>query len=179
MAEYHNWAIAVATGKVSNATPLNIFGYQVTADTTLRALWGVSNTDYVFPTNAQTLEVKSDDSADNMNLLIVGLDINYDEISEVVTLNGLTTVTTTSSFFRVNSTVILQGANTGTISVGINLDDITPTYYKIIRPGDGRCQESIYTVPRNKSFFLYRIDAFSSDSSSQNLRYSETIHLIT
>jgi hypothetical protein len=38
--------------------------------------------------------------------------------------------------------------------------------YGGIRAGDGRNQASIFTVPADKCFFLYRIDAFSNDSSA-------------
>jgi hypothetical protein len=82
-----------------------------------------------------------------------------------VTLTGTSTVTTTKEFFRLNGAVILSGTNVGTIDIGDDLAG-TPTYYKGIRPGDGSCQDSFYTVPRGYQFLLYRIDAFSNDSTA-------------
>jgi hypothetical protein len=38
--------------------------------------------------------------------------------------------------------------------------------YARIRAGDGRNQASIYTVPAGCEFYLYRIDAFSSDGTA-------------
>jgi len=163
--KYLDWPAAVALGKTGGNSARNIFGYQQTADTTLRAMWYRPNTSYVFPSSAQTMQVRSSSGSDTMNLVINGLDANYDEISETVTLTGTGIVTTTKEFFRLNSAAILAGSNVGTIDIGDDLAG-TPTYYKGIRPGDGSCQDSFFTVPRGYQFMLYRIDAFSADSTS-------------
>ena len=103
---------------------------------------------------------------------IVGLDANYNEIEEVVTLPQ----TTTQAFFRINDVIFLgTGGNAGLITVANG-----GTNYAAIRIGDGRNQASIYTVPAGKCFFLYRLDAFSADSTAakpgifKNLSISST-----
>lgn len=163
--KYLDWGAAVTLGESGTNRPRNIFGYQTTADTTLRAMWYRANTNYVFPSAAQTMQVRSSSGSDTMDLLIQGLDSNYNEISETVTLTGTSVVTTTKSFLRLNDAIILSGSNAGTIDIGDDLAG-TPTYYKGIRPGDGRCQDSFFTVPKDHSFLLYRIDAFSNDSTA-------------
>ena len=161
-----NWEAAVALGKTGGNEAWNIFGYNTDAGTNLRALWyRGDNTDYVFPSAAQIMQVKSTDAADTMNLLIQGLDANYDRISETVTLAGTSVVSTTKEYLRLNGAIILAGSNAGTIDIGDDLAG-TPTYYKGIRPGDGRCQDSFSTIPRGYQFALYRIDAFSADSTA-------------
>ena len=159
-----NWEAAVALGKTGGNEAWNIFGYNTAADNTLSALWYRTGA-YVFPPAAQIMQVKSTDAADTMPLLIQGLDSNYDRISETVTLAGTSVVSTTKEFLRINGAIILAGTNAGTIDIG---DDLlgTPTYYKGIRPGDGRCQDSFSTIPRGYQFLLYRIDAFSADGTS-------------
>jgi hypothetical protein len=164
--KYINWEAAVALGKTTGNEAWNIFGYNTGAGTNLRAMWYRANTtDYVFPSAAQIMQVKSTDAADTMNLLIQGLDANYDRISETVTLAGTSVVSTTKEYLRLNGAIILAGSNAGTIDIGDDLAG-TPTYYKGIRPGDGRCQDSFSTIPRGYQFALYRIDAFSADGTA-------------
>lgn len=164
--KYINWEAAVALGKSGGNEAWNIFGYHSSVNGNLRALWyRADTTDYVFPSAAQIMQVKSTDAADTMPLLIVGLDSNYDRISETVTLAGTSVVNTTKEFLRLNAAVILSGSNAGTIDIGDDLAG-TPTYYKGIRPTDGRCQDSFSTIPRGYQFALYRIDAFSADSTA-------------
>ena len=163
---YIDWPAAVALGKTTGNEAWNIFGYNTGAGTNLRAMWYRGDTtDYVFPSAAQIMQVKSTNAADTMNLLIVGLDANYDRISETVTLAGTSVVSTTKEYLRLNAAIILAGSNAGTIDIGDDLAG-TPTYYKGIRPGDGRCQDSISTIPRGYQFALYRIDAFSADGTA-------------
>ena len=161
-----NWEAAVALGKTGGNEAWNIFGYNTDAGTDLRAMWYRGDTtDYVFPSAAQIMQIKSTEAADTMNLLIQGLDANYDRISETVTLAGTSIVSTTNEYLRLNGAIILAGSNAGTIDIGDDLGG-TPTYYKGIRPGDGRCQESFSTIPRGYQFALYRIDAFSADTTA-------------
>ena len=159
-----NWEAAVALGKTGGNEAWNIFGYHTAANSTLSAMW-YRTTAYVFPPAAQIMQVKSDNAADTMPLLIQGLDANYDRISETVTLAGTSVVATTKEYLRINGIIILAGSNVGTIDLGDDLAG-TPTYYKGIRPGDGRCQDSFTTIPRGYQFALYRIDAFSADGTA-------------
>ena len=152
----------VARGKARGASVRNIFGYNTAGTTTLRAVWDKTAA-YVYPTSAVTMTVTNDDAADDGGtVLIKGLDANYAEVSEVVTTNNATPPTTTQTFLRINDVIFSNtGANVGIIDVSNGGVD-----YARIRAGDGRNQASIYTVPAGCEFYLYRIDAFSSDSTS-------------
>lgn len=155
----------IARGLVKETEVRNIFGYQETGDTTLRALWEFANTSYVYPPSAIQMTVTAADVGDDgKNLLIKGLDANYDEITETVTLVGAGDVVTTTSFLRINDVILLTGTtNIGLITVQNSAKTIK---YAGIRAEDGRNQASIYTVPAGHCFYLYRIDAFSSDSTA-------------
>lgn len=171
--KYLDWPAAVSLGESGGNSVRNIFGYQESATTAFRALWGKASA-YVFPSSAQQMQVKSSSGSDTMDLLILGLDSNYDEISETVTLTGTSVVTTTKSFLRLNDAIILSGNNVGTIDLGDDLAG-SATFYKSIRAGDGRCQDSFYTVPRDHCFLLYRIDAFSSDGTSSKVAFFRNV----
>jgi hypothetical protein len=164
----------VARGKARGAEVRNIFGQNDAQTTTFRAVWEKSNdTDYVFPSTAQVMRVASDDAADaGAQILIKGLDADYLEISEVVTLTDTTTVPgsvlkdTTQQFFRINDVVTVGTQNLLTTST-LTVQNITQTtVFGQIDNGHGRNQASIYTVPANCEFYLYRLDGFSADDSN-------------
>ena len=152
----------VARGKARGASVRNIFGYNTAGTTTLRAVWDKAAA-YVYPSSAVTMTVTNDDAADDGGtVLIKGLDADYAEVSETVTTNNATPPTTTQTFLRINDVIFSNtGANAGIIDVSNGGVD-----YARIRAGDGRNQASIYTVPAGCEFYLYRIDAFSSDSTA-------------
>jgi hypothetical protein len=157
--------LQVSRGLIQGSEVRNIFGYQVSGDTTLRALWEFANTDYVFPTSAITMTVTSASASDDgKSLLIKGLDANYAEITDTVTINGGGDINTNITFFRINDVILTSGeTNVGLITVQNTGKTVK---YAGIRAGDGRNQASIFTIPANKCFFLYRIDAFSNDSAA-------------
>ena len=152
----------VARGKARGASVRNIFGYNTNGTTNLRAVWD-KDADYAYPASAVTMTVTNDNAADDGGtVLIKGLDTNYEEVSETVTTNNATPPTTTQTFLRINDVIYSNtGANAGIIDVSNGGVD-----YARIRAGDGRNQASIYTVPAGCEFYLYRIDAFSSDSTA-------------
>ena len=157
--------LQASRGQISYHEVRNIFGYQQSGDTTLRALWEFANTSYVYPPSAITMTVTSASASDDGKLLLIkGLDGNYAEISETVTINGGGDINTTKQFFRINDVIL----TTGTTNVGlITIQNTAKTIkYAGIRAGDGRNQASIFTVPAGKCFYLYRIDAFSNDSTA-------------
>jgi hypothetical protein len=115
---------------------------------------------YVFLTAAETLKVFSSSTNDTSagtgarTLIILGLDANFDTITEFVTLNGTTAVNTSQSFMRVNGVLCLSagsgGENEGTISVTKGSD--TNFIISKVMPTDGLSKSSIYTTRRNASF---------------------------
>ena len=140
----------VARGKARGAEVRNIFGQNDAQTTTFRAVWELSNTtDYVFPSTAQIMRVASDSASDaGVQILIKGLDADYLEISEIVTLTA-TTVDTTKQFLRINDIVTVGTQNlidTSTVTVQ---NTAQTTVFAQIDPGHGRNQASVYTVPAN------------------------------
>ena len=159
----------VARGKARGASVRNIFGQNDAQTTDFRAVWELSNTtDYVFPSTAQIMRVASDNTLDaNVQILIKGLDADYLEISEVVTLTA-TTVDTTKQFLRINDVVTVGTQNLLTTSTLTVQDTAQTTVFAQIDPGHGRNQASIYTVPANCEFYLYRLDGFTADDAQQS-----------
>ena len=154
--------LQISRGQILNHEVRNIFGWQTSTTTAFIPLWE-NATAYTYPTSALPMTVTSASASDNGGTVtIIGLDINYNEISETVIANSTTAPVTTKGFFRINDVIY---ANTGTNVGIITISNGGTTYAKILA-GVGRNQASIYTVPAGKCFYLYRIDAFSNDSTA-------------
>ena len=157
---YEHDPLAIAKGEVNGYSVRNLFGYNSAIGTTYMPAWE-NATAYTYPTSALTMTVTSNVADNGVVILIAGLDANYNQISEFVTLAG--TATTTNQYFRINDVVTVSGnaLNNITISNG------GVTYAKV-RGGDGKNQASIYTVPAGYSFYLFRIDAFCATAAQNN-----------
>jgi len=153
--------LQVARGQITDHEVLNVFGYSTaTPSTGFIAAWE-NNTAYVFPSVASTMLVTSSSASDTaVTILISGLSADYVRISESVTLTGTAAVTTTKSFFRINSVVTTAGNAVGTIYV----KDAGAVVYAQIAIGSGRTNMSVYTVPAGYTVHLTQFDAFSSTS---------------
>ena len=154
--------LQIARGQIPYHEVRNIFGWQESTTTTFIPLWE-NATAYTYPGSALNMTVTTSSASDNGGTVtIIGLDANYDIISETVTANSTTAPVTTKGFFRINDVIFANnGANVGTVTVSNG----GTTYAKILI-GTGRNQASIYTVPNGYEFYLYRIDAFSNDSTA-------------
>ena len=151
----------IVKGNMWDTRPLNIFGFNRTIGTAFETIWDDGG-NYTFPTSALTMDVVSTSASDTMDVLISGLDANYAEISETVTLTGTVAVTTSASFLRINSAIILAGSNVGDISISNG-----GTNYAFIGATLGTTQSSVYTVPAGHSLYLLRIDVCSGTNNGQ------------
>ena len=156
---YEHDPLAIAKGEVNDYQVINISGYQESVSTTFIPTWEYA-TVYTYPTSAVTMDVVSTDTVNDNGYIvrIVGLDADYKIISEDVTIPA----TTTKAFYRINDVLFFNtDGNQGLITVSNG-----GTVYAAIREGDGKNQASFFTVPAGYSFYLYRVDAFSNDTTS-------------
>jgi hypothetical protein len=105
----------VAKGNIFNEKPVNIFGINRSVGLAYETIWDDSGS-YVYPPSALIMAVVSTSASDTMDVLVDGLDADYNILQEIVTLTGTVAVNTTNAFFRINSLVILGGENVGGIS---------------------------------------------------------------
>ena len=157
---YEPFELQVARGQIAGHEVLNVFGFASAVSTSFVAVWE-NNAAYVFPTVASTMVASSSSASDTaVTILISGLDATYARVSESVTLNGTTDVTTTQSFFRINSVVTTSGVAVGTVYV----KNAGGTTYAQITIGNDRTNMSVNTVPAGYTAYLTQFDAFSSTS---------------
>lgn len=109
---------------------------------------------YPWMTAATALEIVSTDVNDTSagtgarTVIVQGLDINYIEVSQTITLNGTTPVALPQNLFRINAALVMSaGSNKTNIGI-INIQDAGAGTIRAILPaGYGITKQSIYTVP--------------------------------
>jgi hypothetical protein len=154
--------LQVSRGLVRDAEARNIFGFNPTIGTNFIPAWE-NNTIYTYPTAALNMTANSSNTSDtDVTIITLGLDENYNRISNTVTLNGTSSVSI-GSFYRINDVITISGNARGDVTIANN----AVTYAKI-KEGTGKNQASIFTVPAGYEFHLYRIDAFCATASLNN-----------
>jgi hypothetical protein len=123
----------VAMGKRQGRTTWNKFGFNADVDTGGQEIVGSFGGTFNIMTTADTLDVVSSSANDTsagtgaQSVLISGIDANFSTITEIVTLNGTTPVTTTNSFLGVNRAVVLASGSGGVNAGTITIDDTSGT----------------------------------------------------
>lgn len=150
----------IAEGNVSNHLVLNTFGHNATVGTSWETVWSPSSV-YPYMSTADQIEVLSNDLNDDdtdtgaWTVQIYGLDPNWDEANETITMNGAGVVTTTGSYIRVFrakvATAGTSGVNEGTITIR---DQDTDTTRATIAQEIGQTLMAVWTVPDGYTFYM-------------------------
>lgn len=142
------------------------FGFNGEVGTTEESIWDQGDV-YSYPASASQLTLSSDDVNDTSagtgarTVSIQGLDANYEEQTETITLNGQTEVTSVGSYIRIFRMSVLTGGsggtNAGTIYAGTGTvtGGVPANIFAIMSPGEAQTLMAIYTVPANKTAQLY------------------------
>ncbi len=167
---YEPFELQVSRSQITWHTPTNIFGYGTTPSTAglFRTVWeNMTTTDYVFPTSATTMTLTGG-TGDTATITIVGLDANYNVLTENLVLNGATGVTTANSYFRINSMYVAAGSATNPANMvtltngGVTYAQINTATINGVTGSIGTSQMAVYTVPAGNTFYGYRYGAYSS-----------------
>ena len=156
----YSWDIV--EGNVPGHSSINKFGHNGNVAATLETIWSAGGV-YPYMAIADQLEVLSSNDEDGgaggdtgaLTMQIFGLDTNYDQIDETVTLNGVTVVTTTASFLRVfRAKVLTAGATGWNIGVITIRDQDTDTTRASIEATKNQTLMAVYTVPADMTGFI-------------------------
>lgn len=178
--------LQIARGQVAYHTPQYKFGFNPDVDDTEETVWAQGGL-YGYLSSASVLKVSSSSTADTSagtgarTVQLYGLDADYNEINETVTLNGQTAVNTTNSFLRINRMVIRSAgtgeknagvvyAGTGTVTAGVPANK-----YATIAVGDNQTLMALWTVPAGHTAYLLQKDL--TVATAQNNKYA-TIRLM-
>jgi hypothetical protein len=159
-----NFRVRVALGQVPGWETFRKFGMNDAVTSGTEFMWP-PGTARVLPTSNTVAAVVSDSADDDANpagtgawtVVVEGLDADGLEVSDTVSLDGITPVNTTQVFSRINRAYNTT-AGTGEVNAGnisISLDSGKLQAY--IEAGEGQTQQVLYTVPSNKTLLLDRI----------------------
>jgi hypothetical protein len=125
--------------------------------------------DYVWPTTAERLSLVSTSDQDAAGgtgcatVEVFGLDVNYDEISEVVALDGTTPVLTTLEYLRAPRGICRSPGSTSTTDENAGIITATQETSAIelfrITAGQGQTLLAVFTVPGTKTMLVNRFYA--------------------
>lgn len=119
-------------------------------------IWGGGGLYTGTPTgSAETIEVFSSDANDTAagtgarTVRLLGLDSNFNEITEDVTLNGTTPVETTQLFTRCPRQYVLTAGSGGTSAGSITMRHSTTTtnVFSVMQAGRNQSTIACYTIP--------------------------------
>ena len=171
--------LQVSRGQIAYHKPLFKFGNNATVGDSLETIWSEGGL-YVYPPSASVMTVSSSSTADTSagtgarTVTVFGLDADYNEISETVTLNGQTAVNTTKSYLRVNRMIVRSagsgGANAGVIYTGTGTitSGVPANVYASINGVTGSNQSlmALWTVPAGYTAYLLQYDISNGTTSN-------------
>ena len=163
--------LQVSRGQIAYHKPLFKFGNNTTVGDSLETIWADGGL-YSYLTAATVLKVSSSSTDDTSagtgarTVQLYGLDADYNEINELVTLNGQTAVNTTQSFLRINRMIVRSagsgGANAGVIYAGTGTvtTGVPANVYASVNGVTGSNQSlmALWTVPAGYTAYLLQYD---------------------
>jgi len=172
--------LQVSRNQVGWHYPLFKFGFNPDIDNSLETIWSEGGL-YSYLSAATVLKVSSSSANDTSagtgarTVELFGLDADYDEINEIVTLNGQTAVNTTQSFLRVYRMIVRSAgtggtnagviyAGTGTVTAGVPANK-----YATVAVGDGQSLMALWTVPRGYTAYLFQTNVTAACTTSNKL----------
>lgn len=166
-----DYLLSMAEGDITGHTPFTKYGRVVGVNNLLVDVWdgeGGTASVYVFPPSAIQFNVVSTSTSDDLGstgiekIMIVGLDANYAEQTEEVTMNGTGVVVTSKSFLRINYCYATQAGSAGVAVGKITIKNSANTItYSAINIGLTACRTLVYTVPAGKTLYLTSITVAS------------------
>lgn len=153
----NDFKLNVSRGKVRGAEFIHKFGAtpEVSQSST-GTIWDKPSTIYpwnTFDTAGPIISSIVNASDNGKQVVVMGLNENYEEIQESFTLSSTTTVTGTVNFKRVFRAFITNGSTNNVGDVNFTKDGVDVLR---ITAGKGQTLMAIYTIPAGKTGYLYQ-----------------------
>ena len=148
--------LALSRNLVRNATWIHKFGAVPSMSTnTTGTIWDKNDTVYPWSawSTASVINIDRASASDaNKNVTVYGLDANYNQINETITLTNATNNTSVNEFIRVFRAFCSDGvSNVGNISIQVGTTDVA-----VITAGKAQTLMAIYTVPAGYTGYLLK-----------------------
>jgi len=170
--------LQVARGQVAYHESVYKFGNNAAVANVTETIWQQGGL-YSYLSAASVLKVSSSSANDTSagtgarTVELFGLDGDYNEINEVVTLNGQTAVNTTQSYLRINRMIVRSAgsggynagiiyAGTGTVTTGVPAN----IYATINGDGTNQTLMALWTVPAGYTGYLMQYDVSNGTTSA-------------
>jgi hypothetical protein len=167
--------LQVARGQIQGHRSIVVFGFNPDVDTAQVTVWPLPSL-ITFPAAPLQMTVSSTNANDTSNgtgartIVVEGLDANYNEVSETVTMNGQTAVTMTAFLIRINYAYVATAGSgngaagdiyigTGTVTAGV-----PATTYDIVKFDYNTTITGSWTVPAGYTAYVSQ-GLFSSGQS--------------
>jgi len=166
------WELNVSRGKVRGAFHIIKFGENLDIDSNMETIWDGGGL-YTYLTSAGVLTVTSTDGDDAAagtgarTVTVDGLDANYNQVSETLTVGGSAG---SVEFFRVFRAFVASSGSSGTNEGTISIASGATTLAQIIKVGTGQgtglgqTLMSIYSIPAGYTGFIYQWDVSTAKS---------------
>jgi hypothetical protein len=161
---FGDFFVNIVREKISGFSTEFKFGRSVAVSATESVIWdGGGN--YTFLTVAEKMDIVSDDPLDTAlgtgarTIVIFGLDTNFNEIVELVVMDGTNIKTTQQSFIRIFRALVLTSGSNDPID-DANKGNITITGHdsSILQAkmldNNGQTLMTVYTVPAGKTAYV-------------------------
>lgn len=170
--------LQVSRNQIAYHEPVYKFGNNPAVADSIETIWQQGGL-YSYLSAATVLKVSSSSTNDASagtgarTVELFGLDGDYNEISETVTLNGQTAVNTTQSYLRINRMIVRSagsgGANAGVLYAGTGTvtSGVPANIYATVN-GDGSNQTlmALWTVPAGYTAYLVQYDISNGTTSN-------------
>jgi len=157
------FALEVSRGNVDGYSFIEKFGENpdVNTGTDPEDLWSFGGV-YIFSTTDDIDRLSSSNDSDTEDITITGLDTNWAEVIQTITLTGQTPVALTTNLIRVYRMFNANGADLlGVVycfvdtSVDAGVPDDDANVRAIISIGAGQTEMCVYTIPAGKTGYFY------------------------
>lgn len=178
--KFEPFDLQVARGQITNHETQFQFGVNTSVGTSVATIWNGPTTTYAYPAAATVLKISSSDTNDTSagtgarTVLINGLNANYQETSEIVTLNGQTPVNTANSYLRFHYMEVLTagsgGGAAGTIYAGTGsvTGGVPAVAYGLITSAYNTSAAAMWTVPAGYTAYMTSC-VWTSGNTSANV----------
>ena len=163
--KHEPWNLQVSREQIENHKRLFKFGFNPDVNGSLETVWDAGGI-YAYPSSALAMTVTTDagvPATDNgVKVVVQGLDGDYNEVSQEVTLAGSGTATTTQTFLRVNRAYV-SGSQAPTGNLNITNGGTT---YARITLGENQTLMALWTVPAGYTGFLDHVNIATGTTNS-------------
>jgi len=147
--------LQVSRGQIPGHYRIHKFGFNPLINETEETIWDAGGI-YTYPSSAVKMTATSAQGADDedVQVTIQGLDADYNQLSETITLDG-TGVAETNGFFLRVFRAFIEGSQEPSGTINITNSSVT---YARITAGENQTLMTVWTVPAGYTAYLLQKD---------------------